>query len=240
MPLSWAQLEHRAVALPETAEDVMELRRLGSDLFEARKRSGDIGVGDIVMLQTLPQGVARLATLQVQERMRARKTRNAAGATSSGISSMEPAEEKPRTRQEHFVRESIDAAEHVDRTAVPSSSARPMNPWAVPYVFPVTEDEIDAYNHAIDENERQWEERERRQSETLLATLRMPEDIAIAGRRLTSKSESTNLLLMRMMKERDDAFVYDPETRAEQESQTARAEHKAKMKRIAAHKMEFC
>ena len=136
---------------------------------------------------------------------------------------MEPAEEKPRTLQEHFGRE-------------PSSSARPMNPWAVPYVFPVTEDEIDAYNHAIDENERQWEERERRQCESLLATLRMPEDIAIAGRRLTSKSESTNLLLMRMMKERDDAFVCDPEARAEEESQTARAEHKAKMKRIAAHK----
>ena len=41
VPVSWAQLEHRAVALPQTAEDVIELRRLGLDLFEATKRSGE-------------------------------------------------------------------------------------------------------------------------------------------------------------------------------------------------------
>jgi hypothetical protein len=110
--------------LPQTAEDVMELRRLGPDLYEARKRSGEVWVGYIALLQTLPQGVPRLATLQMQERMRARKTRNAAGATSSGTSSMEPAEKKPRTLQEHFGRESVGAAEHVDRTAVAASAAQ--------------------------------------------------------------------------------------------------------------------
>ena len=92
--LSWAQLADRAVALPETAEDVMELRRLSLDLFEARKRSGEVCVGDIAVLQTLPQGVARLATLQMQEHMRARKTKNSAGATSSETTSMESAVKK--------------------------------------------------------------------------------------------------------------------------------------------------
>ena len=69
----------------------MELRRLSLDLFEARKRSGEVCVGDIAVLQTLPQGVARLATLQMQEHMRARKTKNSVGASSSGNISLEPA-----------------------------------------------------------------------------------------------------------------------------------------------------
>ena len=71
VPVSWAQLEHRAVALPETAEDVMELRRLGLDCFEATKRSGESWIGDAEALKTLPQGIAKLATLEVQELMRA-------------------------------------------------------------------------------------------------------------------------------------------------------------------------
>ena len=121
--LSWAQLADRAVALPETAEDVMELRRLSLDLFEARKRSGEVCVGDIAVLQTLPQGVARLATLQMQEHMRARKTKNSVGASSSGNISLEPAVKKPRALQEHFGRESIGAAEHVDGTAAAASTA---------------------------------------------------------------------------------------------------------------------
>ena len=65
--LSWAQLGHRAVALPETTEDVMELRRLGPDLFEATKRSGESWVGDAELLRTLPQGIAKLATLHIQK-----------------------------------------------------------------------------------------------------------------------------------------------------------------------------
>ena len=44
---SWAQLEQQATASPQSAEDVMELRRLGPDLFEATKRSGESWVGDV-------------------------------------------------------------------------------------------------------------------------------------------------------------------------------------------------
>ena len=128
VPVSWAQLEHRAVALPETAEDVMELRRLGPDLFEATKRSGESWVGDAELLRTLPQGTAKLATLEVQELMRARKAKatraqNVAGAASAGGKSTEPPAKKPRTLQEHFGREDIGAAEHVDRTAAAANLA---------------------------------------------------------------------------------------------------------------------
>ena len=126
---SWAQLEQRAVALPKTAEDVMELRRLGPDLFEATKRSGESWVGDVELLKTLPQGIAKLATLEVRELMRARKARatreqNAVVATGAGGKSMEPPEKKPRTLQEHFGREDIGAAEHVDRMAVSAAAAQ--------------------------------------------------------------------------------------------------------------------
>ena len=128
VPVSWAQLEHRAVALPETAEDVMDLRRLGLDLFEATKRSGESWVGDSEVLRTLPRGTAKLATLEVQELMRARKAKttqaqNVAGAASAGGKSTEPPAKKPRTLQEHFGREDIGAAEHVDRTAAAANLA---------------------------------------------------------------------------------------------------------------------
>ena len=72
--LPWAQLEQRAIALPQSAEDVMELRRLGPSLFEATKRSGQLWVGDVELLNTLPQGIAKLGTLQVQELMRHEST----------------------------------------------------------------------------------------------------------------------------------------------------------------------
>jgi hypothetical protein len=83
--LSRAQLEQRAIALPQSAEDVMELRRLGPDLIEATKRSGELWEGDVELLKTLPQGTAKLGTLQVQELMRDRKAKaarehNAVGA----------------------------------------------------------------------------------------------------------------------------------------------------------------
>ena len=86
--LSWAQLEQRAIALPQSAEDVMELRRLGLDLFEATKRSGELWVGDAELLKTLPRGIAKLGTLQIQELMRDRKAKaarehNAVGAIHS-------------------------------------------------------------------------------------------------------------------------------------------------------------
>ena len=44
----------------------MKLRRLGPDLFEATKRSGESWVGDAELLKTLPQGIAKLATLELQ------------------------------------------------------------------------------------------------------------------------------------------------------------------------------
>ena len=107
--LSWAQLEQRAIALPQTSEDVMELRRLGPDLFEATKRSGESWVGDAELLRTLPQGTAKLATVEVQELMRARKAKatraqNVAGAASAGGKSTEPPAKRPRTLQERFGR----------------------------------------------------------------------------------------------------------------------------------------
>ena len=114
VPVSWAQLEHRAVALPETAEDVMELRRLGPDLFEATKRSGESWVGDAELLRTLPQGIARLGTLEVRERMHARK---AEATRASNVSGATSARKKPRSLQDYF-------AEHVDRTAAAASAAQ--------------------------------------------------------------------------------------------------------------------
>jgi hypothetical protein len=129
VPVSWAQLEQRAAALPKTADDVMELRRLGPDLFEATQRSGESWVGDAELLKTLPQGIAKLATLEVQESVRARKAnatraQNAAGATSAGSKSTEPPAKKPRSLQDHFGREDLVAAEHMDRMAVAAAAAR--------------------------------------------------------------------------------------------------------------------
>ena len=101
---SWARVER--------AEDVMELRRLGPDLFEADIRFGERLIGDAQLLGTLPQFQAKLATLQVRELKSAQKAKatreqNAAGATSAGGKSMEPPEKKPRTLQEHCGREDI-------------------------------------------------------------------------------------------------------------------------------------
>ena len=127
--LSWAQLEQRATVLPQTSEDVMELRRLGPDLFEATKRSGESWIGDVEVLKTLPQGEAKLGTLQVQELMRARKAKatqeqNAAGTANAGSKSMEPAEKQTRTLQDHFDRRDVGAAEHVDHMAVAAAAAQ--------------------------------------------------------------------------------------------------------------------
>ena len=129
VPVSWAQLEQRAVALPKTVDDVMKLRRLGPDLFEATQRSGESWVGDAELLKTLPQGIAKLATLEVQESVRARKanatrTQNAAGATGAGGKSTEPPAKKPRSLQDHFGREDLGAAEHMDRMAVAAAAAQ--------------------------------------------------------------------------------------------------------------------
>ena len=74
---TWAQLDQRAVPLPPTADDVLTLCRLGPDLYRATKRSGETWLGDSELLRTLPQGIARLATLQVQERKAAHAAEDA-------------------------------------------------------------------------------------------------------------------------------------------------------------------
>ena len=61
--------------------------------------------------------------------------------------------------------------------ALPASSARRMDPWAIPFVAPVTDTEIDSYNQAITDNEVFIAEQERKRQQTLLAKLKMPEDI---------------------------------------------------------------
>ena len=88
----------------------MELQRLGPDLFEATKRSGESWVGDAELLRALPQGIAKLATLEIQESVLARKAKatqaqNAAGATIAGSKSKKPPAKKPRSLLDHFGRE---------------------------------------------------------------------------------------------------------------------------------------
>ena len=53
--------------LPESPDDVISLRRLGGDMFEATLRSGERRNGDAILLTTLPHGQAKVATLQVKE-----------------------------------------------------------------------------------------------------------------------------------------------------------------------------
>ena len=91
----------------ERAEDVMELRRLGPDLFEADIRTGVRLIGDAQLLGTPLQFQAKLAILQVRDFMSAQKAKatqeqNSAGETSAGGKSTEPPSKKPRMLQEHF------------------------------------------------------------------------------------------------------------------------------------------
>ena len=73
----------------------MELRRLGSDLFEVDIRSGTHVVGDAKVLGTLPQFQDKVATLQVLElkaaqNARATREQNVAGTTSFSVKSTDP------------------------------------------------------------------------------------------------------------------------------------------------------
>jgi hypothetical protein len=52
--------------LPESPQDVMSLRRVGSDMFEATQRSGKTWSGDATLLSTLPHGQAKLATIKTK------------------------------------------------------------------------------------------------------------------------------------------------------------------------------
>ena len=57
--------------LPETPDDVLPntLSRLGPNMYQGTLRSGTIWRGDAELLMSLPQGEARLATLQTRERV---------------------------------------------------------------------------------------------------------------------------------------------------------------------------
>ena len=67
--------EPQLLALAETQEDVVALKRLGPDHFEATKRSGELWTGPAELLETLPQGKAKFATLRVTEIMGSKKAR---------------------------------------------------------------------------------------------------------------------------------------------------------------------
>ena len=74
--------------LPETPDDVLPntLSRLGPNMYQGTLRSGTIWQGDAELLRSLPQGEARLATLQTRERVAQAKAKVKAKAK---------AEEKP-------------------------------------------------------------------------------------------------------------------------------------------------
>ena len=82
------------VQLPETPHDVMPntLSRLGPNMYQGTLRSGAIWRGDAELLKLLPQGEARLATLQTRELVAQAKTKMKAKAKSE--------EEPPRDKDE--------------------------------------------------------------------------------------------------------------------------------------------
>ena len=79
--------------LPEMPDDVLPntLSRLGPNMYQGTLRSGTIWRGDAELLRSLPQGEARLATLQTRERVAQAKAK--AKATVK-------AEQEPRRDQE--------------------------------------------------------------------------------------------------------------------------------------------
>ena len=70
----------------------MSVRRLGPDMFECTLRSATIWQGDAQLLMSLPHGVARLATLQMRERVAQAKAKTKAKAKAE--------EEPPREKDE--------------------------------------------------------------------------------------------------------------------------------------------
>ena len=103
------------------------MRRL-VDVFKTTKRSGELWVGDAELLETLPQGMAKLATLKARELMNAPKAtttrgHNAAGRRNADAKYAEPPEKKPSMHQENSGTEGMGAAEHVDRMAVATATA---------------------------------------------------------------------------------------------------------------------
>ena len=93
-----APASDRICELTESSLDVMSLRRLGSDVFEATLRSGEVRVMDSQILSTLPQGEARRATLEVRETMAKAKASAApkARAREEPVTSPKPAAKKQK------------------------------------------------------------------------------------------------------------------------------------------------
>ena len=77
--------------LPETPDDVLALSRLGPNMYQGTLRSGTIWRGDAELLRSLPQGEARLATLQTRERVAQAKAKAKAKAKAE--------EEPPRDKE---------------------------------------------------------------------------------------------------------------------------------------------
>ena len=85
----------------------MSLSRLGPDMFEATLRSGTMWRGDAQLLKTLPQGEAKLATLQMRERVAQAKVK-AKAKTDEETFREEPKYEMPFAKRPRTLRISLD------------------------------------------------------------------------------------------------------------------------------------
>ena len=103
--------------LSETSEDVLSLKRVGPDSYEGTLRSGETWRGDEQLLSSLPQGMAKLATLRVREAVEKNKRPISTAAGEGGVG----ASEHVCTGAE------VTSAE----TAVKKAKMRPMNTVAV-------------------------------------------------------------------------------------------------------------
>ena len=106
--------------LPDTPDDVCTLRRLGSEMFEATLRSGEVWTGDAVLLKTFPQGEAKLATLTVREVVAASKATAKVEAKARGKAEEERrpeegGEAKSAAKKPKSIREMLEAgaSEHL-------------------------------------------------------------------------------------------------------------------------------
>ena len=113
--------EPQILELPETQEDVVSLRRLGPDHYEATKRSGDSWRGDAELLESLPQGKAKLATLWVTEIQGSKKAK-----TTGDQPALAPRKADGDSREPPSKTGSADtgAAEHVLGVAGASATAQ--------------------------------------------------------------------------------------------------------------------
>ena len=113
--------EPQILELPETQEDVVSLRRLGPDHYEATKRSGDLWRGDAELLESLPQGKAKLATLWVTEIQGSKKAK-----TTGDQPALAPRKADGDSREPPSKTGSADtgAAEHVLGVAGASATAQ--------------------------------------------------------------------------------------------------------------------